>query len=64
MKRPAFIGNDTIGEYIDRGYVNFKLVGRGLPPQMLIDSYVYYLAKEEERDTVRRRLEAPLKRAR
>ena len=64
MKRPAFIGNDTIGEYIDRGYVNFKLVGRGLPPQMLIDSYVYYLAKEEERDTVRRRLEAPLKRTR
>ena len=61
MKRPAFIGNDTIGSYIDRGYVNFKLVGRGLPPQMLIDSYVYYLAKEEERDNVRRRLEAPLR---
>ena len=64
MKRPAFIGNDTIGDYIDRGYVNFKLVGRGLPPQMLIDSYVYYLAKEEERDNVRRRLEAPLKKGR
>ncbi|MCR5323860.1 MAG: hypothetical protein K6E85_11395 [Lachnospiraceae bacterium] len=62
MKRPAFIGNDTIGEYIDRGYVNFKLVGRGLPPMLLIDSFVYYLAKDEERDYVRRKLEAPLMR--
>ncbi|MCR5330531.1 MAG: hypothetical protein K6E62_05000 [Lachnospiraceae bacterium] len=63
-KRPAFIGNDTIGEYIDRGYVNFKLVGRGLPVQILIDSYVYYLAKEEEREYVRRKLEAVYKRGR
>ena len=61
-KRPAFIGNDTIGEYIDRGYVNFKLVGRGLPPTLLIDSFVYYLAKEEEQAYVRRRLEAPMMR--
>ena len=62
MKRPAFIGTDTIGGYIDRGYVNFKLVGRGLPPMMLIDSFVYYLAKEDEREYVRKRLEAPMMR--
>lgn len=45
--RPSFIGNDIINQYIDRGYRNFKLVGRGLPIEMVIDSYVYYLAKEE-----------------
>ena len=59
-KRPAFIGNDSIGSYIDRGYVNFKLVGRGLPVNLLIDSYVYYLAKEDEQAYVRKRLEALL----
>ena len=62
MKRPAFIGNDAIGSYIERGYVNFKLVGRGLPVTMLIDSMVYYLAKDDEREYVRRKLEATLKR--
>ena len=58
------MGNDTINDYIERGYVNFKLVGRGLPPMMLIDSYVYYLAREEERENVRKKLEAPLRNAR
>lgn len=53
MKRPAFIGNDDIGKYIDRGYRNFKLVGRGLPFDMVLDSYIYYLIKEEYQKQVR-----------
>lgn len=56
MKRPAFISNDEIGSYIDRGYVNFKLVGRGLPQEMLIDSYMYFLVKDEEREFIRIKL--------
>ncbi len=56
MKRPAFISNDEIGSYIDRGYVNFKLVGRGLPQEMLIDSYMYFLVKNEEREFIRTKL--------
>lgn len=56
MKRPAFISNDEIGSYIDRGYVNFKLVGRGLPQEMLIDSYMYFLVKDEEREFIRTKL--------
>ena len=61
MSRPSFIGNDDIGSYIDRGYVNFKLVGRGLPVTLLIDSYVYYLAREDEQKYVRDKLVASLK---
>ncbi len=56
MKRPSFISNEEIGSYIDRGYVNFKLVGRGLPQEMLLDSYMYYLVKEEHRDFIRNKI--------
>ena len=57
MKRPAFISADEVGEYADKwGYRNFKLVGRGLPMDMVLDSYVYYLVKEECRDEMRDRI--------
>lgn len=55
-KRPAFISNEEIGSYIDRGYVNFKLVGRGLPQEMVLDSYMYYLVKDEHRDYIREKI--------
>lgn len=55
-KRPAFISNEEIGSYIDRGFVNYKLVGRGLPQKLVIDSYLYYLVKPEERMFIRNRL--------
>ena len=55
-KRPAFISNEEIGRYIDRGYVNFKLVGRGLPQDMLIDSYMYFLVADEHREFIRNKL--------
>lgn len=56
MKRPSFIGKDTISSYIDRGYVNFKLVGRGLPEEMVIDSYIYFLVKDEYSAEIRKEL--------
>lgn len=59
-KRPQFIGNEDIGSYIDRGFVNFKLVGRGLPQDFLLDSYMYYLVKDEYRTEVRSILERAL----
>lgn len=52
-KRPAFISNEEIGSYIERGYVNFKIAGRGLSPEFLMDSYAYFLAKEEHADFIR-----------
>ncbi|MBQ3898266.1 MAG: hypothetical protein II741_00335 [Lachnospiraceae bacterium] len=53
MARPAFISNTDIESYIDRGFENFKLVGRGLPQSLVIDSYVYYLAKPDKQDFIR-----------
>lgn len=53
MKRPAFLSNDQIASYIDRGFVNFKIAGRGMPPEYLVDSYVYFLAKPEQQEWVR-----------
>ncbi|MCR5802140.1 MAG: hypothetical protein K6G57_07415 [Lachnospiraceae bacterium] len=61
MKRPAFISADDVAAYADRGFVNFKIVGRGLPPEMAKESYVYFLAKEDKRDEVSRLIESELK---
>lgn len=61
MKRPSFISNEEIDDYINRGYVNFKLVGRGLPQEMLMDSYMYYLVKDEHRDFIRTKIEKTMK---
>ena len=60
MKRPAFISNEEIGSYIDRGYVNFKIVGRGLSPEFLMDSYAYFLAKDEHREFIRNKMNQTL----
>lgn len=60
MKRPAFISNEEIGSYIDRGYVNFKIVGRGLSQEFLMDSYAYFLAKDEHREFIRNKMNQTL----
>jgi collagenase-like PrtC family protease len=59
-KRPAFLSREELPDYIDRGFVNFKIVGRGLPMEMVLESYLYYLPKEEERSWVKNRIEADL----
>ncbi len=56
MARPAFISNTDIKSYIDRGFENFKLVGRGLPQSLVIDSYVYYLAKPDKQEFIREQI--------
>ncbi len=68
MKRPAFISKETMAGYIDRGFENFKLVGRGLPMDLVLESYLYYLVKEEEQEFIRREItrtlqDAQMKRA-
>lgn len=57
MKRPAFISNEEIGEYIDRGFVNFKIVGRGMPVEYVEESYLYFLVKEEHREFIREKID-------
>ena len=57
MKRPAFISADEVRTYADKwGYRNFKLVGRGLPQELVLDSYIYYLVREEYRDDMREKI--------
>lgn len=60
MKRPAFINKDEVSEYVDKGYVNFKLVGRGLPKEMVIESYLYFLVKDEHREFIKAKIEKTL----
>lgn len=64
MKRPGFISNEEIGSYIEKGFVNFKLVGRGLPEKLVIDSYLYFLVKDEERTFIENKLVSTLKKLR
>lgn len=57
MDRPAFISREEIQSYIERGFVNFKIVGRGMPQKFVIESYLYYLVKEEEQSFVRKQID-------
>lgn len=54
--RPAFISTEQIGDYIEKGFENFKLVGRGLPMSLVLDSYIYYLVKKEHQEFIRNKL--------
>ena len=62
MKRPAFLSTEEVERYIERAFVNFKIVGRGLPQQFVLDSYLYFLVKDEERDFIRREITGTLNR--
>lgn len=57
MRRPAFISNEEIDSYIDRGFVNFKIAGRGMPQDYVLDSYLYFLVKDDQREFIRGRIE-------
>ena len=59
-KRPAFISKEELAEYIDKGFRNFKLVGRGLPQTLVMDSYLYYLVKEEDQDFIKNQIQKRL----
>lgn len=55
-KRPAFISNTEIKDYTDMGFRNFKLVGRGLPQTLVLDSYFYYLVKDDSKEFIKNNL--------
>lgn len=60
MARPAFLSNEQIRDYATRGYVNFKIAGRGMPLDYVKDSYLYFLVKEEHREFIRRKIDGIL----
>jgi len=47
---------------VDKGFVNFKIMGRGMPVKFVTDSYLYYLVKDEYRDFIREKTEGLLSR--
>ena len=61
MDRPAFIKDTEIGSYIERGFRQFKIAGRGMPEEYLIESYPYFLVRPEYRSMVKNRLETQLR---
>ncbi len=60
MERPHFISREELEKYKERGFENFKLVGRGLPHKLAFDSYIYYLVKEDKQDFIRTQLKKKL----
>ena len=60
MDRPSFISNEQIQDYIDKGFVNFKIVGRGMPLDFVKESCLYYLVKDECRDFIRGKMDSTL----
>lgn len=63
IDRPSFISNENIGGYIDKGFVNYKIVGRGMPADFVKESYLYFLVKPEHRDFVGKKIDYMLSRA-
>lgn len=61
MSRPAFISHEQVAQYCEMGFVNFKIVGRGMPMDYVKDSYIYYLVKEEHRDFIRTKMDNVLR---
>ncbi len=60
MQRPAFITNEQIGSYIEKGFCNFKIAGRGMPQDYVKESYLYFLVKEEHKGFIRDKIEGLL----
>ena len=61
MSRPAFISHEQVAEYSEMGFVNFKIVGRGMPMDYVKESYIYYLVKKEHRDFIRNKMDSILR---
>ena len=58
--KPAFISKEEMADYIGMGFRNFKLVGRGLPQGLVLDSYMYYLVKDTDQLFIRNQIEKRL----
>lgn len=61
MDRPAFIKDTEIPEYVEMGFKNFKIAGRGMPESYVLDSYIYFLVRPEYRDLVRNKIQTSLR---
>lgn len=53
MKNPSFIGLEEIQTYLDMGFSNFKIEGRGLGSAVVLEFLLYYMVKPEYQLVVR-----------
>lgn len=53
MKRPQFMSTKDVEDYTEKGFRNFKIVGRGLSSDFYLDSLIYYLVKPENKEFIR-----------
>lgn len=60
MERPAFITNEQMESYIEKGFCNFKIAGRGMPQEYVEESYLYFLVKDESREYIRGKVDGLL----
>lgn len=61
---PVFFTNDEIERlHFETGIDHFKIVGRGIPFDIVLESYVYYLIKPEYRRDVKRVVEEAMQHA-
>ena len=51
--RKHFISKDEINDFLNKGILNFKLVGRHTGPFDLVEILLYYLIKDEYQDEMR-----------
>lgn len=56
-KLPTFLSNRDVEDYIQRGFVNFKIAGRGMPLDFVKESCLYFLVKEEKQDFIRKKVD-------
>ena len=54
---PTFIKAEQIDNFIDLGFSNFKIEGRTTSSSNLAETLIYYLVKDEYKDTVREELQ-------
>ena len=52
-KSNNIIKTDQLQQYIDMSFFNFKIEGRRMHPVDVIDSYIYYLIKDQYKDKIR-----------
>lgn len=54
MRSTCFMTNADVDAYAQKGFVNFKIVGRSYSPDFYIESIVYYLVKPENKEFIRK----------
>lgn len=56
-KLPTFLSNEDVEAYVDRGFTNFKIAGRGMSMDFVKESCLYFLVKKDKQEFIRRKID-------